>query len=95
MLITYMLLAASCRPRHLPVIVALMVKLALRHGAVLSGLLGLAAALTPNVARADMGPSCHCSTPQQRGGRAALAGLIGAGGVAALLVERLRRTRRS
>jgi hypothetical protein len=69
--------------------------LKVRHGVVLSGVLGLAAALVPSLARADVGPSCHCSTPQQRGGRAALAGLIGAGGVAALLVERLRRTRRS
>jgi hypothetical protein len=69
--------------------------LKVRHGVVLSGVLGLAAALMPSLARADVGPSCHCATPQQRGGRAALAGLIGAGGVAALLVERLRRTRRS
>lgn len=72
-----------------------MAKRVLLQGIVVAGWLGLASTLTPTVALADMGPSCHCSTPQQRGGRAALAGLIGAGGVAALLFERLRRTRRS
>ena len=54
----------------------------------------LTLALAPGVARADMGPNCHCSTPQQRGGRVALVGLIGGAGVAALLIERRRRPRR-
>lgn len=57
--------------------------------------LTLALGLAPAVARADMGPNCHCSTPQQRGGRVALVGLIGGAGVAALLIERRRRPRRS
>lgn len=55
----------------------------------------LGLALAPAVAHADMGPSCHCSTPQQRGGRVALVGVIGGAGVAALLIERRRRPRRS
>jgi len=67
-----------------------MVKVVLK-GAALSGVLALAVSLTPSQARADMGPTCHCSTAQQRSGRAALAGLLGAGGVAALLFERKRR----
>jgi hypothetical protein len=60
--------------------------------AVAAGLLALALAASP--AEADVGPSCHCSTSQQRNGRVALAGLIGAGGVMALLVERRRRSTR-
>jgi hypothetical protein len=71
-----------------------MVKVVLK-GAALSGVLAVAILLVPSLARADMGPTCHCSTAQQRSGRGALASLIGGGGVAALLFERLRRTRRS
>lgn len=61
---------------------------------VAGGVVALTLALAPGLAHADMGPSCHCSTPQQRGGRVALVGLIGGAGIAALLVERRRRPRR-
>jgi len=73
-----------------------MVKGFTKQSAVVAGtMVALTLALAPGVARADMGPSCHCSTPQQRGGRVALVGLIGGAGIAALLIERRRRPRRS
>jgi len=65
-----------------------------QHALFAGTLVAFAALLVPGLARADVGPSCHCSTPQQRGGRVALVGLIGGAGVAALLIERRRRPRR-